>query len=230
MDEGWTRLVLEQFAFPYETLWDDRVLAGDLEEQFDVIILPDDTADMIVGGDVAIEKRLQNRPVPEHYWSGIGDTGVENVKAFVEAGGTLIALNGACAFAIKKLGLQIADVTTRLSRKEFFCPGSTLRLKAQSGHALAYGMPEDLLGMCWNSPAFAVQPSHYNHLYEIVVSYPEQEILQSGWLIGEEHLAGKAAMVSVSYGEGRVILYGLRPQFRAQTHGTYKLLFNALYT
>lgn len=230
MDEGWTRLVLEQFAFPFETLWDDRVLAGDLEEQFDVIILPDDTADMIVGGDEAIEKRLQNRPVPEHYWSGIGESGVKNVKAFVEAGGTLITLNGACAFAIEKLGLQISDVTTGLSRKEFFCPGSTLRLKTQSSHALAFGMAEDLLGLCWNSPAFAVQPSHYNHLYDVVVSYPEHEIRQSGWLIGEQHLAGKAAMVCVSYGEGRVILYGLRPQFRAQTHGTYKLLFNALYT
>ena len=229
MDEGWTRLVLEQVGYPYDTLCDAAVLAGNLHEAYDVIIMPDDSTGMIVGGEEEIEKRLRNNPVPEEYCSGIGEEGVKNIKAFVENGGTLLTFNGACAFAIEKLGLQLTDVTNGLSRKEFFCPGSTLRTRTDTSHPLAYGMPADLLALCWDSPAFVVLPSHFNDRYRVIVSYPERDILQSGWLVGEEYLAGRAAMVEAAYGKGRVVLYGLRVQFRAQTHGTYKLLFNALY-
>ena len=57
----------------------------------------------------------------------------------------------------------------------------------------------------------------------------DRDLLQSGWLIGEENLiAKKAAMVAAKYGSGRVVLIGFRAQHRAQTHGTYKLVFNAL--
>jgi len=62
----------------------------------------------------------------------------------------------------------------------------------------------------------------------VVVSYGERDILESGWLIGEEKLKRRAAMVVAQHGEGKVILIGFRPQHRAQTHGTYKLFFNSL--
>ena len=228
MDEGWTRLVLEQLGFSYEPLWDKAIITGDLNTAYDVIILPDDSTDMIVGGDKEIEKRLQNSPVPERYRSGIGDEGVNNIRTFVENGGTLIAISGACAFAIEKLGLQITDVVAGKPTKEFFCPGCTLRVQVDTTHPLAYGMPADALALCWDNPAFVVRQSHFNDHYHVVASYPERDILQSGWLVGEEHLAGRAAMVSVNYGEGRAILYGFRVQFRAQTHGTFKLLLNGL--
>ena len=228
VDEGWTRLVLEQYGYQYEPVTDAKTQSGDLRGKYDVIVFPDDSNQMIVGGETEIKQRVQNRPIPEEYRSGIGDKGVENIKAFVEDGGTLITFNGACGFAIENLGLQVRDVTKELSNREFFCPGSTLRLANDISHPFGYGMPSTFLGLCWNSPAFVVQSSHYNHRYQVVASFPERDILQSGWLIGEEHLAGKAAMISIAYGNGRVVLYGLRPQFRAQTHGTYKLLFNAL--
>lgn len=228
MDEGWTRLVLEQFEFPYQTVWDDTIKAGSLSDTYDTIILPDDTSSMIMGDEDDIKKRLQRLPVPEQYRSGIGDEGVTQLKAFVEDGGTLITINRACAFAIEKLGLQMTDAVAGKSDKAFFCPGSTLRVEVDAAHPLGYGMPCKALAMCWDSPAFTISPSHFNERYHVIVSYPERDILQSGWLIGEEHLAGRAAMVSVNYGKGRVILYGFRVQFRAQTHGTYKLLFNAL--
>ena len=89
-------------------------------------------------------------------------------------------------------------------------------------------MPTEGLIFAWDSPAFEILPSRFNQKYEIVVRYPEKNLLQSGWLNGEELLSEKAALVSAQYGEGRVILFGFRPQHRAQTHGTFKLLFNAL--
>ena len=67
-----------------------------------------------------------------------------------------------------------------------------------------------------------------NDRYEVVISYPERDILESGWLIGEEKLKRKTAMVVARYGEGQIVLIGFRTQLRAQTHGTYKLLFNSL--
>ena len=228
IDEGWTRLTLEQFGLSYENLQDEGIVAGNLNEGYEVIIFPDDSTEMIVGGDEEIEKRLRNTPVPEKYRSGIGDIGVENIKAFVENGGTLITINRACGFAIEKLGLQIKNVVKNKPSKEFFCPGSTLRVEVDTSHPLGYGMPSGALALFWDSPVFSIDGSYFNDRYHVVVSYPERDILQSGWLVGEEHLSNRAAVVSVTYGKGRVILYGFRVQFRATTHGTFKLLFNGL--
>lgn len=180
MDEGWTRLTLEQFGFPYEQIRDEKFKAGNLHEAYDVIILPDDSTGMIVGGDEEIDKRLENTPVPEKYRSGIGDEGVANIKAFVENGGTLITINGACGFAIEKLGLQMRNVVGGKPSKEFFCPGSTLRVKVGTSHPLGYGMPSEALALFWDSPVFSINGSYFNEHYHIVVSYPERDILQSG--------------------------------------------------
>lgn len=228
MDEGWTRLTLEQFGFSYQILRDDRIVAGDLNETYEVIVFPDDSTEMIVGGREETEKLLRTIPVPEDYRSGIGDVGVENIKAFVENGGTLITINRACEFAIEKLGLQVQDVVKGKPDKEFFCPGSTLRVDVDTAHPIGYGMPSGALALFWDSPVFSIGGSHFNDRYDVVASFPERDLLQSGWLVGEEHLSNRAAVVSVRYGMGCVILYGFRVQFRATTHGTFKLLFNGL--
>ncbi|MDE0300492.1 MAG: M14 family metallopeptidase [Candidatus Poribacteria bacterium] len=228
MDEGWTRLTLEQFGFSYETLRDDQILSGNLNEAFDVIVFPDDSTEMIVGGGEEIKNRLRTIPVPEDYRSGIGDVGVEYIKAFVENGGSLITINRACEFAIEKLGLQMRNMVQNKPSKEFFCPGSTLHVQVDASHPLGYGMPSVALALFWDSPVFSIDGSHFNDRYHVVVSYPERDILQSGWLVGEEHLSNRAAVVSVQYGKGHVLLYGIRVQFRATTHGTFKLLFNGL--
>ena len=112
--------------------------------------------------------------------------------------------------------------------KEFFCPGSTLRVGYDTAHPLAYGMPAEGLLFFWNSPTFRIKPSPFNERYEIVVRFPERDLLQSGWLVGEEKLAGQPALVCARSGEGRVILFGFPPQHRGQPRGTFRLLFNAL--
>ena len=226
MDEGWTRLVLEQFGFPYQTLKDAEIKAGNLNERIDVLILPDDSIDMIIGEKT--EDRLRENPTPPEYRSGIGEEGIEAIKEFVEGGGMLVALNQACNFAIEKLDLPVQNVLANKSAKDFYCPGSTLHARIDTNHQLTYGMPDEGLIFFWSGPTFRVQPSFSNERCELLVQYPERDILQSGWLVGEDQIAGTAGMISTQYGKGSVILFGFRPQHRAQTHGTFKLFFNAL--
>ena len=226
MDEGWTRLVLEQYGFPYQILRDEEIKADNLNEQVDILILPDDSTDMIIGDKA--EDRLRENPAPPEYRSGIGEEGIDAIKEFVRGGGTLITLNQACNFAIEKLNLPVQNVLAGKSAKDFYCPGSTLRAIIDTTHRLTYGMPDESLIFFWNGPTFRVRPSFFNEKCEILVQYPERDLLRSGWLVGEEQIAGTAGMISVEYGKGSVILFGFRPQHRAQTHGTFKLFFNAL--
>ena len=150
MDEGWTRLVLEQYGFPYQTLRDDEIKDTNLKERIDVLILPDDSTDMIIGDKV--EDRLRENPVPPEYRSGIGGEGIETIKEFVEGGGTLVALNQACNFAIEKLDLPVQNIVANKSAKDFYCPGSTLHANIDTNHRLTYGMPDEGLIFFWSGP------------------------------------------------------------------------------
>jgi len=233
MDEGWTRWLLEQFGFKYTTVMDKEIKEGDLKDKFDILILPNDATPLITGEDLEEFFTKQQFPgymptFPPEYRSGLGKEGVEAIKKFVESGGTLVAMNAACDFAIEKLGLKVRNVLKDLKPKEFFCPGSTLKVKVDICHSLAQGIPENALVVFWNSPAFEVLPSEFNENYEIVVQYPESEIMQSGWLIGEEKIANKAAAIVAKYGKGKAILIGFWSQHRGQTHGTFKFFFNSL--
>ena len=228
MDEGWTRLLLEQFDFPYTSLMDAEIKAGGLRANYDVIILPSDSTGAITGtGEMS---RYGGPPpsYPPEYISGIGDEGVEALKGFVDEGGTLVTLGAATDFAIDEFSLSVRNAMDGLDSLDFFCPGSTLRASFENDNPLAYGMPNDGLVLFWSNPAFEILPSDNSEDYERIVVYADRDLLRSGWLIGEEHLANKAGMVSAKHGEGSVVLIGFRTQNRAQTHGTFKLLFNAL--
>ncbi|MCW4050488.1 MAG: peptidase M14 family protein [Candidatus Bathyarchaeota archaeon] len=232
MDEGWTRWLLEQYGFEYTTVRDEEVKAG--LEDYDVLVLPSDATAFITGEKVEeyYEKRYKGAftaPVlPPEYKTGIGEEGIEKVKEFVENGGTLIALYESCDFAIEKLGLPILNTVKELKPKEFHCPGSTIWVNMDNKHPLGYGMPERGTILLRGNHSYAVKAGHWNEDYKVVVSYPEENMMQSGWLIGEKHLARKAALIEAKLKEGKVILYGFAPQMRALTDATFKFFFNAL--
>jgi hypothetical protein len=238
IDEGWTRFLLELFGFPYAVLMDAEIKKGTLNDKYDVIILPDDSTATITGersaaagragGERAAGFGRSEESTPPEYRSGIGAEGTNALKAFVQKGGTLVTLGGATDFAIEKLALPIRNVLANKPAKELFCPGSTLKVKIDNSNPLAYGMPADSLVLFLYSPAFEITPSDFNENYQVVVRFADRDLLQSGWLVGEENLARKAGMVSAKVGEGKAILIGFRTQHRAQTHATFKLLFNAL--
>ena len=216
MDEGWTRWVLEQYEFSFKTLTDADVRAGELHEKFDVIILPDQPARGIERGHNA-----ENMPSP--YANGLGEIGIHQLRAFVEKGKTLVALDAATELPIRNFWIQIRDVTEGLPAQKFNAPGSMLRVIADTKHPLTYGARREEVIFFNNSPAFRLDEG------KGILTYPRSNLLLSGWLEGEEYLIGQHALVEVPVGAGRVILFGFRPQFRGQVRATYKFLFNALF-
>jgi hypothetical protein len=229
MDEGWTSWVLEQFGFPYKSVFDAEIKAGKLNDTYDVIILPNDSTGMMSGERVTPFGGGQPPVYPEEYRSGLGKEGAEALKAFVEKGGTIVTMGEAGAYAIEKFGLPVRNVLAGEKTTDFWCPGSTLRVKFDTAHPLAYGMPSQGLAVFLaGSQVYEVLRSDRNERVETIATFVDREVLQSGWLIGEAKIAKKAAMVSVSLGQGKVVLIGFRPQHRAQAHGTFKLLFDSL--
>lgn len=221
-DEGWTRWIFEDWKFPYSTVYPDEVLEGDLNARFDTIVLPDDSVRSMI---YPMESR-SGIPYPPEYAVALGDEGVEKLKAFARGGGTLVFIDRASQLAIDKFGIGVKNAVGGLSSKEFYSPGSMIRVDFDIANPLAYGMPEKGLVMFDDSPAFEITSSDG---ISAAATYPARDLLQSGWLDGEARIAGKSALVEVDYGEGRLVLIGFGPQTRAETHGTYKILFNSLY-
>ncbi|MGH9902781.1 MAG: hypothetical protein ACRD68_13315 [Pyrinomonadaceae bacterium] len=224
MDEGWTRWIIEkEFAHTYSSLEDKDIRAGGLRAKYDAIIIPDQPARAILEGH-------RKGSMPEEFTGGLGADGVRALREFVERGGTLICLNKASDFAIEQFDLPVRDVTAGLRRTEFYVPGSILRTELDTSHPITRGMPRESIAWVEDSPAFEIKsdPAALARV-KIIARYPQSgNPLLSGWLLGEEKLRGRAALVEVGLGEGRVYLFGFRPQYRAQSLATYPLLFNAI--
>ena len=215
MDEGWTRWILDQYELPYKSVLDEDIKRGGLNQSLDVLILPDLR-------DSAIVKGLSEKSMPPEYSGGIGEVGVKNIRDFVRKGGALIALNSAAGFCIKRLHLNVVNSVGRKSRKDFFIPGSILKVLNNEDHPIAYGYQRDAAIFFRRSPVFAVNEG------ESVLQYPTNSFL-SGWIKGEEFLADRSALADVPYERGRIILIGFPVLYRGQAHGTFRYLFNAIY-
>ena len=325
MDEGWTRWIAEQRGY----LLTDKVYCNAILKtasnrdirsvrtgaNLKTIIFPDQSPNQILNG-------YPKGSMPDEYTGGVGKEGVENLRKFVEAGGTLVFLNRASNFAIEQFNLPVKDVTKGLARKDFFIPGSILRTELDLTHPIAKGMPQQSIAWFENSPAFEIitdplagvssplsgvrsptvregstgqtkaltdvrttdtvataknsppclggvdafrgrggssenalvsfnyvahtqscsttpsaeasatppnQGGEFKNI-RIIAKYPSdpKNILLSGWALGAEKIAGKAALVEISMGKGKIILFGFRPQYRGQSLATFPLLFNAI--
>lgn len=235
MDEGWTRWVLEQFEFDLDTLHNEDIKSGRLSD-YSAIIFPSQSPNGIMHGH-------RKTSMPEKFAGGIGLDGMAAIEKYANNGGTVIFFDDASDLAIEQLGLPVRNVISNLSSQQFFIPGSLIRMKVNTEHPLAYGMQEEVAASFNRSRAFSkVTQSKYGEggaeelkdapEYQVneVAAYASKDLLMSGWAMGEErYLSNRSAMMHLPYGQGNVVLFGFRPQFRGQPRGTYKLIFNSIY-
>jgi hypothetical protein len=227
MDEGWTRFVLDGSAVPYRTVHDAEIRSGRPLETLDVLVVPDLSRAEIVDGKSG-EKGARDE-LPPAYRGGWGDEGLRAVRRFVASGGTLVTLGRAAELAVRDLGLPVTDVTAGLTREEFSTPGTLLRVEMDRGHPLGYGMPEEALVYHTSCPVLGTHLSTPGHDRSVVARFvTEDRVVASGWAEGARYLARRAALVEVTSGKGKVDIIAFRPQYRGQTHATYRVLWNAL--
>jgi hypothetical protein len=228
MDEGWTRWVLERYEFPYRSVGNRRLQNGGLNGEFDVIILPDAEPRTLHAG--YIPGALYNgAPAPPEYTGGLGPEGAAALRGFLENGGTVLAFNHASSYAIERLEAGVSDALANVSNEQFYGPGSLLNARVDITHPLCFGMSPRHAIWFESGPAFGAPPAGSSASAHSVLTYPQSGILASGWLLGERMLAGRSAVMDVSIGRGHLVLFGIRPQYRAQPNATFKLVFNGLY-
>ncbi len=223
-DSGWLRLLLEKYGIPYVVLHDpgdDSVdYWANLNTHFDVIVLSDASRSSIRDG-------LPVGRYPPEYTGGIGgDAGTAKLKAFVEAGGTLLTLDSAGSLAITDLGVPVKNALEGVSSKELYCPGSYLAAQVDNTNPVAFGFGTTADIYFVSSPAYEIAGPGP----KVVMSYGSAPLLRSGWLLDSgNRLPGKAAAVEMPYGGGKVVMIGFREHHRDWPYGTFKLLFNTFF-
>lgn len=230
MDEGWTRLLLENYQFDFKNIYNKDFKNKKLKDLYDVIIIPDMSGDLIKNGKPSGDNARFYRPKPAEYEGGIEKEGVENLKTFVEKdGGYLITLGQACNFAIEDLGLKVTNVLKNVKADDFYCPGSLVRMTVNNQHPIGYGFDNEVIGYLSDNIAFSTTVPYADYDRNVIVRYPTSNILKSGFLLGEDYLYRRSAIVDVKQKKGHVILLGFKVQNRHQTFGTFKFLFNAIH-
>lgn len=212
-DEGWIRFVLEEYGFDYTRLSMEGICDPELVEKYNVIVFPDQSP-----------QRLRELFLTPAATNGERNA-LDRLQAFVQAGGSLVMINRSSNLLVERWALAVKNVVQDLKAEEYFVPGSLLRMNVAVDHPGGYGLPDRLAGFVYRSPVF--QP--LAPWVETVATYPDSHIVAGGFLRGERRMTSGCAAVLVTVGRGRVWLLGLLPQFRAQSHATYKLLFNALF-
>ncbi|HVE73050.1 MAG TPA: M14 metallopeptidase family protein [Thermoanaerobaculia bacterium] len=229
MDEGWTRWLLDTYGVGAKGLSPQDVQKG--ITGFDAIILPDIPKDLLASGRRTEASMRYEDEMPPDYRGALEKSGAESLKKFVQDGGTLIAFGGACDYVIGEFNVPVRNALSGVRAEDYSNPGSLVRLRIRPDHAVTQGMPSETAAFLDAPMAFETTVPGPSMQRWVLATYPEEEqdILLSGWIHGAERLTRKAAAVAMTYGKGKIVLFGFRPQHRGQTHATFPLVFNALW-
>jgi hypothetical protein len=237
IDEGWTRFVLEQYGFGVKNIENKEMKAGNLNNAYDVIILPDSSREVVVEGRSSREGYFEE--LPPDYTGGIGRDGVRALRDFVEKGGTVITLARASEVVMgDEFNLPVRNILSSATERgrgvqtaDFNIPGSLLRVYVDTNHPVGYGMPNEVAAFYDGPIAFQTSAPAPDVQRSVIAWYPNEarDILVSGYAHGAERLERRAAVVGFTKGKGKIVMFGFRVQHRAQTEGTFQMLFNAIY-
>ncbi len=254
MPTGWAQWALLEFGFPVRQVWGDRIEAGELRRDFDVLVFhtglpgPRDLERAARTRDEQNTEQLQAALPAFEDWSNLksratrltGEKSLPAIRAFVEQGGTLIALGSEVEKVVRhfalpvKVGTHVPDPEVeggerRTRREEYYVPGSLLAIEVDTRHPIARGSSRDLAAMV-DGDSTVLEVTDRNARIDVLARYRGSDTLVSGWAIGEEFLVGKAAALCAHVGKGRVVLFGADFTYRGQPLGTMRLFFQAILT
>ena len=230
MDEGWTRWLLDTYGLTPKGLSPQDVQKG--ITGFDALILPDMHKELLAFGRRTTGDSIRyEEELPPEYRGALGTPGADALRKFVENGGTLIAFGDSCDYVIEQFTIPVRNALAGIRPEEYSNPGSLVRLNLRADHPVTQGMPSETAAFLDGAIAFDTTSPATDMQRWVLATYPESEedVLVSGWIHGAERLTRKAAAVALTYGKGKIVLFGFRPQHRGQTHATFPLVFNALW-
>jgi len=237
MPSGWTRYVLEHFDFDFEVVHPPEIDAGGLNDRFDVIILPDGAMRSggrfpgFGGGTGTDFAATLPDSLRERLGSLTAEQSVPALREFMENGGTVIAI-GTSTVLGSRLDLPLQnhladDQGEPLGRNDYFTPGSIHNLRVEHVSPVTHGLGERVHVLHSHSPVFEIDDGATG--LKRLAWYDSASPLVSGWAWGQHHLEGGTSMVEADVGQGKLLLFGPKITFRAQAHGTFKLLFNGIH-
>jgi hypothetical protein len=241
MPSGWTRWLFEQFEFPYEMVYPDDLNAGDLRDDFDVIVFVTGAIPAQDGGGgdsfAIFGAGPDEESIPDEYQHMLGNVTVAEtvpeLVEFMELGGTVVAIGSSIAMA-QHAGLPLTNHIVdgegqALGEEDYYVPGSVLRVKVDNTRPLAFGMPSELDVFFSNSPVMRLGPAGVAAGVNPIAWFDSEAPLRSGWAWGQHRLNGGLAMAEAKIGEGNLFLFGPEITMRGQPHGTFQFLFNGIY-
>ena len=230
MPSGWDRWLFEQYEFPFQVVYPQKLDAGDLRSQFDVIVLTDGAFALPHSDPERQNHQPDAEKIPEQYRTMLGHITetktLPALKKFAESGGQIIAVGSATRMA-KAMGLPIDSYITQ-PRDKYYIPGSLLKMDVDIENPVAYGMPDSVDVFFDNSPVFRLLPANKEKRASPIGWFSSGKPLVSGWAWGQQYLEGATAVAETQLGEGKMFLFGPEITFRGQPHATFKFLFNAI--
>lgn len=240
MDAGWTRYVLDSYNIPFKTIRPEDVQNIDFIKDYDVIIIPDEKKSVLISGSYQSENEQYFMNYPPEYLKGMEQEGYEKILKFISNGGKVIAWREATELfsGIQKISIDeknkeefefpVKDVSSNIVKQGFSSPGSLLTINLKKDHPVTYGMPSQIGVFHRDGPIFRTWQPNFDVDRRVIGTFPERDILISGYVENEEKIGNMSSIVWLKKGKGQLVLFSFNPQFRASTPATYKLLFNSI--
>jgi len=250
MPSGWIRYIMEQYHFPVDILYPAAIDSGHLKEKYDVIVFvggaipaPAGEGAGSRGGGGGFGRFQQPKPdsIPAEYRTHLGrittEKSIPRLKEFLEAGGHIVTI-GSSANLAYQLGLPVHDALVemaggkerKLPNDKFYIPGSVMQITLDTTIQPTWGLGAVADVYFDESPVFHINPeATANGSIRPIAWFASDKTLRSGWAWGQAYLRDGVAAFEATVGKGKLDVFGPEITFRAQTHGSFKLLFNLLY-
>ena len=242
MSSGWVRWIFEQYHFPFNLTYAKEIDAASLNDKYDVIVFVEGAIPaMKPEASPWEEKDPKEADIPAEYKSQLGSiTAQKSIPAlqkFLNNGGRIVTIGSSANIAYhlnlpvrNALVEMVAGKEKALPGEKFYIPGSVMQVAVDNNYAPNWGMTKTADVYFSSSPVFKLSP---DAIAQKVVTplawYPTASTLRSGWAFGQAYLQDGVAAFEANVGKGKLFVYGPEITFRAQTHSTYKMLFNQLY-